>query len=128
MLSKDDIVRVLKGYEWPRDQYWITAGAGMVMHGIRKSTADIDAGCTTGLMDMLLDSNAGEYFEKCGRAIKVDDIIELFENWNVDSVEIIDGFQVASIESIKKQKLKLGREKDMADISAIEAYLSNISK
>ncbi len=37
----------------------------------------------------------------------------------------IDGLPVGSLESIKKQKAQLGREKDIKDIKIIDDYIKN---
>jgi hypothetical protein len=55
----------------------------------------------------------------------INDTIELLENWFVDKIVIIDGLPVGSLESIKKQKLELGREKDIKDIRLIDEYINN---
>lgn len=47
------------------------------------------------------------------------------ENWFVDEIIIADGLPVAALESIKKQKMQLGREKDIKDIKMIEKYIKN---
>lgn len=47
----------------------------------------------------------------------------MLENWFVDEIEIIDGLPVGSLESIKKQKSGLGREKDINDIKLIDEYI-----
>ena len=47
------------------------------------------------------------------------------ENWFVEEIISADGLPVASLESIKKQKIELGREKDIKDINMIEKYIEN---
>lgn len=47
------------------------------------------------------------------------------ENWFVDEIIIADGLPVASLESIRKQKMQLGREKDIKDIKMIEKYIKS---
>ena len=39
--------------------------------------------------------------------------------------QFIDGLPVGSLESIKKQKAELGREKDIKDIKMIDEYIKN---
>jgi len=38
---------------------------------------------------------------------------------------MIDGFPVATLESLKKQKLEIGREKDLEDIKMIDEFIKN---
>lgn len=57
------------------------------------------------------------------RTLTMNDSVELFENWFVDQIEIYEGMPVGSLESIKKQKIQLGREKDFNDIKIIDDYI-----
>ncbi|MDT8715352.1 hypothetical protein IAI10_01510 [Clostridium sp. 19966] len=61
------------------------------------------------------------------KIVEVNDKIEILENWFVDEIIFIDGLPVASLESIKKQKIQLGREKDIRDIRLIDEYVSKTS-
>ena len=126
MLYKEDIIKILKNMDLPLSEYWITSGAGLVIHGVKECTNDIDLGCTTNLI---------EHFKKRGckyrvvedntRIMEINDITELLENWVVDEIEFIDGLPVGTLESIKKQKAELGREKDLKDIKMIEKYIKS---
>ena len=60
--------------------------------------------------------------------MEVNDKIEILENWFVDEIVLIDGLPVGSLESIKKQKSQLGREKDINDIRLIDEYIKEISE
>lgn len=123
MLNKHDIINKLTATQYPTKEYWITAGAGLVMHGIKIETRDIDIGCSTLLADLLIQKGAIWQLLKDGtRMIEVDSDIELFENWFVDKVIEMDGFCVASLESIRNQKVKLGRDKDWEDIRLIDKF------
>jgi hypothetical protein len=124
MLNKNNIIYILNELKLSANEYWITSGAALVLHGVKESTRDIDLGCTTDLV---------EYFIKKGckyrvsgdnkRIVEVNDEIELLENWVVDEVEFIDGLPLASLLSVRKQKEALGREKDIADIKMIDEYI-----
>ncbi|MDT8715351.1 hypothetical protein IAI10_01505 [Clostridium sp. 19966] len=50
MLYKEDIIKILKDVDLPLNEYWITSGAGLVIHGVKETTRDIDLGCTTNLV------------------------------------------------------------------------------
>lgn len=126
MLSRNDIIRIMQDYDFPSDQYWIAASAGLVLHGVKAVAGDVDIGCTSQLMDKLYASKAGIAFEKCGnRAYKLNGHLEVFENWEADSVFVIEGLPVASLDSIKKHKLELGRDKDILDVAAIDSFLKD---
>lgn len=126
MLQKHEIIKKIKNLNLPKDQYWITSGAGLVIHGVKDNTKDIDLGCTTKLFKELIGKGYKFTFAKDNtRRMSINNSIEIFENWNVDKIELIDGLPVGSLESIKKQKIKLSREKDFDDIKMIDAYLKN---
>ncbi|WP_346867392.1 MULTISPECIES: hypothetical protein [unclassified Clostridium] len=126
MLGKEDIVKILKNMELPLSEYWITSGAGLVIHGVKKTTNDIDLGCTTNLVELFLKKGCKYTVEKDNsRIVQINDTIEILENWFVDEIVIIDGLPVGSLESIKKQKAQLRREKDIKDIKIIDDYIKN---
>jgi hypothetical protein len=91
------------------------------MHDIKFETRDIDVGCSTKLADWLIQNGAmWRLLENGNRKIDVDSDIEFFENWFVDEIIEIAGICVASVESIRKQKIALNREKDWEDIRLID--------
>jgi hypothetical protein len=102
----------------------------MVMHDIRKETRDIDIGCHSELFESLMKVYPPvQVWEDGMRSLEIDGCIEVFENWFVEAVEMIDELPVASLESIKLHKKALGREKDLKDLKLIEAYeLSKVGK
>lgn len=126
MLYKADIVKILKEMNLPLSEYWITSGAGLVMHGVKETTRDIDLGCTTNLVEQYLRKGCRcQVADDNSRIVEVNDKIEILENWLVDKIDFIDGLPVGSLESIKKQKAELGREKDINDIKLIDEYIKN---
>lgn len=126
MLYKEEIIRVLKDMDLPLSQYWITSGAALVIHGVKEGTNDIDLGCTTTFAENFIKKGCKyKQADDKSRIIEVNDELELIENWFVDEVVFIDGLPVASLESIKKQKAELGREKDIRDIKLIDEYIKN---
>jgi hypothetical protein len=128
MLYKADIVKILKDMNFPLGEYWITSGAGLVMHGVKEATRDIDLGCTTNLVECYLRKGCKyQVVDDNSRIVEVNDKIEILENWIVDKIEFIDGLPVGSLESIRKQKSELGREKDINDIKLIDEYIKNNS-
>ncbi len=125
MLYKENIIKILKDMNLPLSEYWITSGAALVIHGVKKGTNDIDLGVTTNLVEHFLNKGCKyKVVEDNSRIVTVDDTIELLENWFVDEIEFIHGLPVGSLESIKKQKAGLGREKDIEDIRIIDEYIS----
>lgn len=125
MLNKQDVIKILKDLDLPKEEYWVVAGSALVMHDIKKETRDVDLGCTSYLIDLLISKGHTPIVEDNNtRIIKINGDIEIFENWNVDKIEYIDKIPVGTIESIRKQKLELGREKDLIDIKLIDKFIS----
>lgn len=126
MLNKENIIKMLKDMNLPVNEYWVTSGAGLVLHGIKDGTNDIDLGCASNLWENFLRKG---YTYKVGKdksnIMEINDSVEMIKNWFVDEIEFIDGLPVASLESIKKQKAELGREKDIRDIELIDEYIKN---
>lgn len=123
MLYKEDIIKILKNMDLPLSDYWITSGAGLVIHGVKDSTRDIDLGCTTNLVDYFIKKGCKyRVLNDNSKIVEVNDKVEILENWFVDEIMFIDGLPVGSLESIKKQKLQLGRDKDIKDIRLIDEY------
>ncbi|WP_406241889.1 hypothetical protein ACF3M2_12615 [Tissierella carlieri] len=126
MLHKEDIIKVLRNMNLPLGEYWITSGAGLVIHGVKEATRDIDLGCTTNLVEQYLRKGCKyRVADDNSKIVEVSDKIEMLENWFVDEIELIDGLPVGSLESIKKQKSELGREKDINHIRLIDEYIKN---
>ncbi len=102
----------------------ITAGAGLVLHGVKQETHDVDFGCTSGLADLLVEK--GYPYRVSSRTARaffaVGEQVEALENWFADEIEEKYGLQVASLESIRRQKADLGREKDLEDIRRIDDF------
>jgi hypothetical protein len=124
MLYKDNIIKIIKNMNLPLNEYWITSGAGLVIHGVKENTYDIDLGCTTKLLEYFLEKGYKYRVEEDNsRIMEINDSIELIENWFVDEIELIDGLPVGSLNSIKNQKVNLGREKDIKDVKMINEYI-----
>lgn len=126
MLYKEDIIKILKEMDLPLNQYWITSGAALVIHGVKETTRDIDLGCATELVEDFLKKGCKfRVVEDKSRIVEVNDNIEILENWFVEKIEFIEGLPVGTLESIKKQKAELGREKDMKDIKLIDEFMKS---
>ena len=50
-MDRTDILNKLRALDWPKEDYWVVAGAAMVLHGLRAETRDLDLGCTTARAD-----------------------------------------------------------------------------
>lgn len=124
-MTRADILERLRALDWPADEYWLVAGGAMVLYGLRAETHDLDLGCTTARADAL--EAAGVPFEEMsdgsGRRFSVSGDVEVFENWLMDRVELVDGVPVVSLKGLREMKRALGREKDLRDVARIDAFL-----
>ena len=124
-MNKADILQKLHELNWPAEDYWVVAGAAMVLYGLRPETHDIDLGCTTARADAL--EGLGVPFrymsDGSGRWFTLSEDMEVFENWLMDRVELVDGVPVVSLRGLREMKRALGREKDIKDIARIDAFL-----
>jgi hypothetical protein len=126
LLTRIEIINKVANESFPKTDYWVTSGAGLVLHGVKQETRDIDIGCTSELADLLIQN--GAKWNRLGdgtRRIETNSGIELFENWFVDEIIEIEGIRVATLESIRKQKAKLNRTKDWEDIALIDRFLES---
>ena len=124
-MTKADILERLRTLNWPTGEYWLVAGGAMVLYGLRPETHDLDLGCSTARADAL--AAAGVPFKEMedgsGRWFTLSDDVEVFENWLMDRVELVDGVPVVSLRGLREMKAVLGREKDLRDIARIDAFL-----
>ncbi len=122
-LFRKDILRILENLDFLKD-CWLTSGAALVLYGVKESTRDIDLICATELADRL--EERGYPFRRCQdntRIFSVGSQVEVLENWHTEQVVELDSLRIASLQSIRRQKEELGREKDFADIRLIDEFL-----
>ena len=121
MFDQRSLLQRLRALSLPDRDYWVVAGAAMVLHGFRAQTRDLDLGCSTRLADEL--ERRGYPVSRCedgSRKIAYADDVEIFENWLEGTVESVNGIPVVSADGLIEMKRKLGRDKDWADIALIE--------
>jgi len=125
-MNKQKIIEILKQLPFSKEDYWLVTGAALVLYNIREETSDIDIGCTTDLINKLI--NQGYEYKILNdntKYIKYNQNIEIYENWLFDKVDYIDEIPVISIKGLIEMKKKLGRPKDLEDIKLINNYLKN---
>ena len=124
-MKKEDILIKLGEFPYRMEGFWLVTGAALVMFGVREETGDIDLGCTTEAADRLeADGYPYRVMEDGNRWFTIDRETEVFENWLCDSVVILDGVPVVSLQGLREMKRRLGREKDLRDIRLIDAFLA----
>jgi len=112
---------------FPINDYWVVMGAALVMHNVKEVTHDLDLGCTFTLFNSLVALGFVPKISQSGRQrVDYSEIVHFYLEWPVDSLESIDGIQVASLQSVINDKRLLGRDKDLYDIQLIEAFLKGM--
>lgn len=128
-MDKASIILRLKTLAFDTNEYWVIAGAALVLHGLRKETADIDLACTKELFScLLLQGYVWEKNELGYRKISLEDDIEIFEEWHVGEIVFIEGIPIASLRGIKEMKIQMGRDKDLQDIRLIDDVQKRITR
>lgn len=121
-INKDDILQLLKKYNFDPKEYIIISGAALVLQGIKEYTTDIDIAVSSKLYNKLLkDYNC--VFERTTENYDcyfMDDIINFSEHYynDIESTELF-GYKIQTIDSIHKLKENLNRENDKQDIKLI---------
>ena len=124
-MDKAAIIAELERFPYGMDGFWVTAGAALVLFGVRKETADIDLGCTAEAGDRLeADGYPCAVTEDGNRRFRIGEDIEVFENWLYGSVVRLGGCPVMSLQGIREMKLRLGRDKDLRDVRLIDDFLA----
>ena len=123
-MNRQEILDQLSAFPYDRGEYWVVAGAAMVIYGIREQAADIDLGCSKKMADQL-EANGYLYRWTADgkRWFRSGGSIEIFEEWLRDSIVLIDGFQIVSLKGLVEMKRELGREKDLKDIELIRSFI-----
>ena len=125
-MSKEDIIKKLKEYNFDKESYLVISGAAMVLLGIKDKTSDIDISVTEKYNDYLLN-NYNCTFERINeynkQAYFIDNIINFSTTYYTDNKVFVDNIPVQAPEEILDLKKKLNREKDKIDIEKIEKYM-----
>jgi len=123
MLQYQDVLAHVRALPLRAGEYWVTAGAALVLLGLRGQTRDIDMGCTHAQFETLLQAGyLCKEKPQGGRMIDAEPF-EIYEEWAKDDTCTVDGITIHTPESLLRLKLRLGREKDQKDIAALRAYL-----
>lgn len=120
-MDKITIISKVKALNFDVNEYWVIAGAALVLHNLRKETADIDLACTRKLFqELLLQGYIAEKNELGYRKISLSNDIEIFEEWSVDGIVFIDDIPTSNLKGLKEMKIQMGRDKDILDLKLIE--------
>lgn len=125
-MNKNNIIDILKKYNFDNSKYLVISGAAMVLYGIKDSTNDIDIAVTKDYYNYLLSNyncifeRVNEYGNSC---YMMDNCINFGINYYSDNKEFIESIPVQSIEDLLQLKKYLNRDKDIFDIEKIKRYI-----
>lgn len=124
-MNKKELLELVETLNLPKTEYCILSGGSCVLNGIRKQTNDLDIDITPKGFEILKQSYTPELVRKDIEQYKITDKIECFlvENLEEDVI-YIDNYPCQSLISMYNFKKKMNREKDQADILAIEKILN----
>lgn len=138
VLTRQDLIdtyqRLLKDTKLEPKDIWVGAGGASLMHGLRETTNDIDAGCyldTLHHVARVLRAPIHTYGRAQGYMFDGQKILHL-EDYVTDLHEearepedlvMIEGVNVYSLESLLAMKLKLNRPKDQDEIRKLKKLL-----
>lgn len=126
LINKKDIYNIINNYKLDKDKLIIISGAAMVIHGLKESTRDIDLSVTKDYYEYLINNYDCmlEKINEFGHAVYyIGNYINFGVDYFPDDYINIGGLNVQSLESIKKLKEYLNREKDKYDLQLINKRL-----
>lgn len=124
-MNKEELFELASSLNLPKEEICIISGGALVAHGLREQTNDLDIDITQKGFDILREKYSLELVREDIKQYKVTDKIECFLVDKLESdIVYIDNYPCESLISIYNFKKRINREKDRADILAIEKYLN----
>ena len=124
-MYKEELFKLAASIDLPKEEFCIISGGALVAHGLREQTNDLDIDITQKGLEILKKKFNIELINEEKKQYKVTDEIECFLVGKLESdIVYIDNYPCESIISIYNFKKRINREKDQADILAIEKYLN----
>ena len=124
-MNRQEIIKTLKESDLNLKELWFGFGGGLVMHGLKDNSKDIDAQISSSYFQELVDK--GHEWKEApmgGRMIVYSETVDLFETFEKTETTEIEGIQVETLETIIKRKLQRGREKDLKDVEMIRNHMN----
>ena len=124
-MYKEELFKLAASIDLPKEEFCIISGGALVAHGLREQTNDLDIDITQKGLEILKKKFNIELINEEKKQYKVTDEIECFLVEKLESdIVYIDNYPCESLISVYKLQKRMNREKDMADILAIEKYLN----
>lgn len=130
-MNREEILKELKVLDdmgIRKEEFIIVYGAALVLNGMKDETRDIDITCNMPTFERIESMGYISSPYRNGRMISITDNIDFFiGNMMVEPiVNLINGYQVQTIQSVYKEKKLRGREKDLEDVKQIDEFLSRM--
>ena len=124
-MYKEELFKLAASIDLPKEEFCIISGGALVAHGLREQTNDLDIDITQKGLEILKKKFNIKLINEEKKQYKVTDEIECFLVDKLDSdITYIDNYPCQSLISIYNFKKGINREKDRADILAIEKFLN----
>ena len=124
-MYKEELFKLAASIDLPKEEFCIISGGALVAHGLREQTNDLDIDITQKGLEILKKKFNIKLINEEKKQYKVTDEIECFLVDKLESdIVYIDNYPCESLISIYNFKKRINREKDQADILAIEKYLN----
>jgi len=124
-MNKVELLSLVENLNLPKEDYCILSGGALVLHGLREQTNDLDIDITKKGLEILKSRYVLKLVNESLQQYKVTDKIECYLVDNLESdIVYIDNYPCESLISIYNLKKRMNREKDQADILAIEKVLN----
>lgn len=130
------LLREFLSYGLDPDDYVIAGSCPLLAHGLRTQISDLDVIARGAAWDraVALGKRGHAPFGDVKAVYLLDGAIEVLDGWFpdrwstdelIDKAEIIDGVRFLTLERTLEWKEHLRREKDLADIAALERYFAD---
>ena len=122
MLDKNQIIDILKQYNFDSNKYIVISGAAMVLLEKKELTNDIDISVTKDYYEYLLNNyhcKLDKVNEAGNKVFLINDIINFSIDYYSKDCVWINDIPIQTIEDIKKLKKHLNREKDKEDLKLL---------
>ena len=111
-MNKEEILTILRKYNFDTDKYIVTLEASMVLQGLKDTASKIDIACTKEYLDSLLKEDSS-----------LKDKFNFSTEYNTKEKVMFEGLPIQSLEGVRNLKRKTSSSEDIKDINLINKYL-----
>lgn len=142
-MTRDEVIanylKLLRDLHLEPANVWLGGGSAMIMYGLRETTADLDAGCSPGMLRTLsrITHQRIQTFNISDGYLKDNTQLIVLEKYATDlhaeddvkasDLCLVDGVNVYTLEKLLAQKQmlleRLNRDKDRRDIDALKKLM-----